>query len=778
MYSDHSSAVLQRNGSTPQATPGLIWTVEDCAHRFGFKRVAGEWHGPNPSGQGATSDGFILNDDGTAFDRKQNQRYSSTQTAQAFGIEPGDFEPVASYRARNGHNLNGAHSNGHNSSAPAWPAAPRSQAQARPPAPTAQATPKAPKGKPVRELVRDYHDANGKVLFQTVRREYADGSKDFLQRQPNPSARGGFDYHLKGLEPVLYRLPQILKSHTVIVVEGEKCADRLNEEIERAARVGAVATTNAGGAPAKWLASYNESLRNKRVIFNPDNDLPGRNRAAKACPGIDECARTLELLELPDLPEKGDAFDFLEAGGTLDDFLDLANAAPTWANVKHIYQAPALIEGEAATTEPARSKRFEVLSLQDIFERPRLEWLVQDIFLERGTSVITADYGAFKSFNILDLGLCVATGKPWHGREVKPGAVVYVIAEGAYTTTDRARAWLIRYQMDAPANFHIIESPVQIANASECAAFIEEIRELNPALVIFDTLAKCNSGKDENDAKEMGLFTHGMETIARELDAQVTAVHHNNKAGSARGSNSLPSNVDTSITLERSPGLDVVKFKCDKQKGAPFETFSLIGRKVELPEFDEFGRPVTTLIFEPIDTPLDLPKADETRERVFEVLRRAPDGYTSKQWQIAVENQTGCKASRFFDHRKDLAESGRVRRDGFIYRACELSTPIPPLYSDYSESERVLYSDYSDDALASEQSEYSEVILPGMPIDAGQVGQVPTSSESSTLSKPDEPDKPDEETPGQNFPPDLATDAHQSTLSAAYPDDFEDGEDI
>jgi hypothetical protein len=71
----------------------------------------------------------------------------------------------------------------------------------------------------------DYHDPDGKFVFQAVRYE----PKDFSQRRPD--GNGGWIWNLRGVETVLYRLPEVLEAArsggTVYVVEGEKDADRL-----------------------------------------------------------------------------------------------------------------------------------------------------------------------------------------------------------------------------------------------------------------------------------------------------------------------------------------------------------------------------------------------------------------------------------------------------------------------------------------------------------------------------------------------------------------------
>ena len=111
--------------------------------------------------------------------------------------------------------------------------------------------------------IYDYTDEKGNLLFQSVRYD----PKGFTQRKPN--GRGGFDYDLNGVRRVLYRLPEVLLSELVLIVEGEKDVEMIREK-------GFVATCNPQGA-LKWKDEYSEALRNKRAVILPDNDEPGRS---------------------------------------------------------------------------------------------------------------------------------------------------------------------------------------------------------------------------------------------------------------------------------------------------------------------------------------------------------------------------------------------------------------------------------------------------------------------------------------------------------------------
>jgi len=106
----------------------------------------------------------------------------------------------------------------------------------------------------------------------------------------------------------LYRRETIATSDTVLVVEGEKCADAL-------AQFGIAATTSPFGAGKAEHCDWSP-LAGKNVVLWPDNDVPGRNHMKQ----VQEILQTLkpqprvawiEPRDL-DLAEKEDVADLLE----------------------------------------------------------------------------------------------------------------------------------------------------------------------------------------------------------------------------------------------------------------------------------------------------------------------------------------------------------------------------------------------------------------------------------------------------------------------------------
>ncbi len=161
----------------------------------------------------------------------------------------------------------------------------------------------------------DYREPEGALLFQVVR----DRPKRFWQRRPD--GKGGWHHDLGGVKRVLYRLPELQaadRNEWVYVCEGEKDADHLKD-------IGLVATTSPGGA-GKWRPKYGESLRGRRVAILPDNDLAGHNHGEAVARALHEAAADVRIVHLPDLSQKGDVTDWLEAGGTSEALIDLVEA--------------------------------------------------------------------------------------------------------------------------------------------------------------------------------------------------------------------------------------------------------------------------------------------------------------------------------------------------------------------------------------------------------------------------------------------------------------------
>lgn len=181
-------------------------------------------------------------------------------------------------------------------------------------------------GQPARRIVTtyDYRDEQGTLLYQVVRYE----PKDFRQRRPD--GKDGWIWSLKDVRRMCYRLPELSGQSSVLIVEGEKDADRLWS-------LSLPATCNAGGA-GKWTDEHTQQVKALGVheaIILSDNDDPGRQHAQTVARSCFMAGLAVKIVTLPNLPAKGDVSDWLDAGGTKDDLNALADAAPCWMPDAH-----------------------------------------------------------------------------------------------------------------------------------------------------------------------------------------------------------------------------------------------------------------------------------------------------------------------------------------------------------------------------------------------------------------------------------------------------------
>lgn len=265
----------------------------------GFHRAGGEWRGPCPIHQGKNASFAIetvsgrwfchskCNEGGTLVELEA--RLSSTTTRSA----------LANLRSLLNKNIQRPARNG-------------------------TSTPKPRKQEPPFRVADtyEYTDADGEVLFRTVREErtLADGRREKRFRAERwDSTKRRFVSGMGEVSPALFNLPNVMTADRVFVVEGEKCAKVLQA-------MGLVATTCPFGA-GKWNRSeYSESLAGKEVVILPDNDKPGRDHAQQVQKAVSEKARSVLTVELP-VSEKGDVADWIGAGGTASQLEELIRQA-------------------------------------------------------------------------------------------------------------------------------------------------------------------------------------------------------------------------------------------------------------------------------------------------------------------------------------------------------------------------------------------------------------------------------------------------------------------
>lgn len=160
-----------------------------------------------------------------------------------------------------------------------------------------------------------YKDENGVVVAEKGRFQTDDGRKTFRWRKPGSETwSGGVDLQTVPLYGV-WKLGE--PTEPVYFVEGEKACEACWD-------AGLLAVTHGGGAGTKDFGKTLDVLKGRDVYLWPDNDAPGRAHMTLLHARLQTLARSIKYINAP-VPEKGDAFDYFAAGGTVE---ELAATSP------------------------------------------------------------------------------------------------------------------------------------------------------------------------------------------------------------------------------------------------------------------------------------------------------------------------------------------------------------------------------------------------------------------------------------------------------------------
>ena len=97
-------------------------------------------------------------------------------------------------------------------------------------------------------------------------------------------------------------------------------------------------------------------------------------------------------------------------------------------------------QGVGVVPKPKTSRlRFTTFDAAEISDEP--EFLIDGILPREGIGVVYAPLKAHKTFTVFDMAMHVALGRPYRGRTVQYGAVVYNVFEGQHGFLKRAVAY-------------------------------------------------------------------------------------------------------------------------------------------------------------------------------------------------------------------------------------------------------------------------------------------------------------------------------------------------
>lgn len=286
-----------------------------------------------------------------------------------------------------------------------------------------------------------------------------------------------------------------------------------------------------------------------------------------------------------------------------------------------------------------------------------LREIVQGLLTAGGMSVLYGESNSGKSYLATHLAFCMTRGVPWLGKQLEPGAVIYVAGEGAMSIRRRVMAHERHFGCKV-GPFGLIPTALSLMDpGADVEALIELVREKQSEigeevlLVIVDTVARAMAGANENAGEDMGRLVRAGDRIREETGAHLLWVHHTGKdqAKGARGHSSLRAALDTELEVTADEALALHTVTVTKQRDLPTKGERISGKFVPVDlGAGKWGDRITACAVEDAEAPARKGKAvrlGATQEAVVAFLKGAGKDMKLSQLAQGLASQNMSKTS-------------------------------------------------------------------------------------------------------------------------------------
>ena len=447
-----------------------------------------------------------------------------------------------------------------------------------------------------------YYDTRGNVIASVVR-YHPDGNPENKTFRPYCFRKiDGTTKWVMGapdLRP-LYRLPEISLASTVVLVEGEGCAQAL-------ADIGIEATTAMQGAKAPIDKTDWSPLVGKTVIIWPDNDEPGFQYGKSVVERLQFLGcRVLGVEPPPDKPKGWDVKDCIKEGG---------DAASMIASAKLI--------GDDASAEGEPLPRL-LTAAQFVAGFTPPEYLVDGIMQRGYLYSLTARTGHGKTAVAMYIAQAIARGMPMHGKAVKAGTVLLLAGENPDDI--RARFLVLADEFKFVARDIKMRFVAGVVNIEASMPVIRAEAESIPdlVLVIVDTAAAYFNGDDTNSNSQQGAYARLLRQLSY-LPGKPAVLVNCHPVKNAAKDNLLPmggsaflNEVDGNLTLWANSEKQTTLHWQGKFRGPEFEPLTFEMKTVTSNRVhDANGELMPSVVAEPVsDHRLEMSENKQARDEI------------------------------------------------------------------------------------------------------------------------------------------------------------------
>jgi putative DNA primase/helicase len=408
--------------------------------------------------------------------------------------------------------------------------------------------PKTKKRTDERKTSHVYHGEDGKEVYRIIRTDYTDEQgkpgKTFCPAYQDENGKTVFREY--GVH-YPYRLPDVLQTKTLFIVEGEKCADALNGVLQGAGLKNTVATTSQGGSQRgslwKEILQLFPTIADKTIRILPDHDSPGMKYAQAVATAILESnpSADVKIVELPGLPPKGDVCDWiadLEMNGK-DESACIETLSALCINAEPVTAETIASWSPSEKPESAKpGKKIIGGCFADVKDEP-IDWLWTGRFAYGHLHQIHGLPDSGKGYFTFWLASIVSRGGTFPDNEIcKKGSVLIV---GTEEHAGYAKRKLSAQNADM-RNVHYVtgyaegdsEFPVLLTNTDIIQSACDELKKagLPVSLIIVDPILQM-LGVDPNDNGKTQAALALVKEFAERNNICFLCVNHDGKGQQA-----------------------------------------------------------------------------------------------------------------------------------------------------------------------------------------------------------------------------------------------------
>lgn len=222
---------------------------------------------------------------------------------------------------------------------------------------------------------------------------------------------------------------------------------------------------------------------------------------------------------------------------------------------------------KSAKTAPPR---FDIIDGDEALKpQPQIQWLIENLIIKKSISTVFGKAGAKKTYSMLDLGVCAATGEDWLDFKTKQCPVLIVDEEsGKDRMLRRLHETMHGHQVKAGQTKikFVSLSALRLLEPLEQNELLVLVLKTGAKLVIIDALVDVLIGGDENSSTDMQTLFQGLRRIADVTGAAFIVIHHTNRADKYRGSSAMPGAIDLMLKVESKDDSPNIDFESEKTR--------------------------------------------------------------------------------------------------------------------------------------------------------------------------------------------------------------------